>query len=137
PAGGGGLARFTPGALFTERAPVSGLAAVGGDLGEDVEVEFAVWSVGGRRCSAFGEPGEPAAVVFAPGTGFEVVAVDEPDPSAGVPARVLLHEVGSIRPAPDRLRTWLARRDAVAPADRVRPPHPAHYRLDLGAADCS
>ncbi|MFE2413413.1 hypothetical protein ACFXDE_34265 [Kitasatospora sp. NPDC059408] len=134
PADGCDLARFTPGAVFTERAPVSGLAAVGADLGEDVEVEFAVWSVGGRRCSAFGEPGEPAAVVFAPGTGFEVVAVDAADPAAGVPARVLLHEVGSIRPAPDRLRTWLARRDAIAPADRVRPPHPAHYRLDLGAA---
>ncbi|MFF3073256.1 hypothetical protein ACFVSN_04360 [Kitasatospora sp. NPDC057904] len=134
PASGCDLARFTPGAVFTERAPVSGLAAVGADLGEDVEVEFAVWSVGGRRCSAFGEPGEPAAVVFAPGTGFEVVAVDAADPAAGVPARVLLHEVGSIRPAPDRLRTWLARRDAIAPADRVRPPHPAHYRLDLGAA---
>ncbi|MFD7908373.1 hypothetical protein ACFV4G_39795 [Kitasatospora sp. NPDC059747] len=134
PASGCDLARFTPGAVFTERAPVSGLAAVGADLGEDVEVEFAVWSVGGRRCSAFGEPGEPAAVVFAPGTGFEVVAVDAADPAAGIPARVLLHEVGSIRPAPDRLRTWLARRDAIAPADRVRPPHPAHYRLDLGAA---
>ncbi|MEE1788485.1 hypothetical protein PUR71_37135 [Streptomyces sp. SP17BM10] len=134
PAGGGDLARFTPGAVFTEWAPVSGLAAVGADLGEDVGVEFAVWSVGGRRCSAFGEPGEPAAVVFAPGTGFEVVAVDEPDPAAGVPARVLLHEVGSIRPAAERLRTWLARRDAIAPPDRVRPPHPAHYRLDLGAA---
>ncbi|MGW2250921.1 hypothetical protein ACWCXH_12045 [Kitasatospora sp. NPDC001660] len=133
PADGCDLARFTPGAVFTERAPVSGLAAVGADLGEDAGVEFAVWSVGGRRCSAFGEPGEPAAVVFAPGTGFEVVAVDEPDRAAGVPARVLLHEVGSIRPAPDRLRTWLARRDAIAPADRVRPPHPAHYRLDLGA----
>ncbi|GAB7186951.1 hypothetical protein ATKI12_6782 [Kitasatospora sp. Ki12] len=118
---------------MTERAPVTGLAAPGADFGEDAGIEFAIWSVGGRRSSAFGEPGDPPTVIFAPGTEFEVIDVQPPDPDSGQPARVLLHEIGGVRPGPDRLRTWLARRDAVAPADRVRPADPSRYLLDLGA----
>ncbi|MET8546686.1 hypothetical protein ABZW03_39640 [Kitasatospora sp. NPDC004799] len=127
------LAGYAPGTVLTERAPVTGLAAPGADLGEDVGIEFAIWSVGGRRSSAFGEPGEQPTVIFAPGTEFEVVEVEPADPEEGRPARVLLHEIGGVRPGPDRLRTWLARRDAVAPADRVRPADPARYTLALGA----
>lgn len=134
PAGRSDPARYAPGTVLTEPAPVSGIAAVGADLGEDVGIEFAIWSVRGRRTSAFGEPGEQPTVVFAPGSSFEVVDVDPPDAAAGRPARVLLHEVGGIRPAPDRLRAWLGRRDAVAPADRIRLAHPARFRLDLGTA---
>ncbi|MFJ4593326.1 MULTISPECIES: hypothetical protein [unclassified Kitasatospora] len=128
------LAAYTPGTVVTERAPVSGLAAPGADFGEDVGVEFAIWSVGGRRSSVFGEPGDQPTVIFAPGTEFEVVDVDLPDETTGRPARVLLHEIGGVRPRPDRLRSWLARRDAVAPADRIRPADPARYLLDLGGA---
>ncbi|MFF3004961.1 hypothetical protein ACFVTF_19380 [Kitasatospora sp. NPDC057940] len=128
------LAAYTPGTVLTERAPVSGLAAPGADFGEDVGVEFAIWSVGGRRSSVFGEPGDQPTVIFAPGTEFEVVDVDLPDETTGRPARVLLHEIGGVRPRPDRLRSWLARRDAVAPADRIRPADPARYLLDLGGA---
>ncbi|MFJ3216371.1 hypothetical protein ACIPLC_10675 [Kitasatospora sp. NPDC086801] len=134
PAESADLAAYTPGTVLTERAPVSGLAAPGADFGEDVGVEFAIWSVGGRRSSAFGEPGDQPTVIFAPGTEFEVVDVDLPDETAGRPARVLLHEIGGVRPRPDRLRSWLARRDAVAPADRIRPADPARYLLDLGGA---
>ncbi|MFI6845118.1 hypothetical protein OG535_06165 [Kitasatospora sp. NBC_00085] len=132
PAGRTDLAAYVPGTVLTEPAPVSGIAAAGADLGADVGTEFAVWSVGGRRTSAFGEPGEQPTVVFAPGSSFEVVAVEPPDADAGRPARVLLHEVGAIRPAPERLRTWLGRRDAVAPADRIRPAAPDRFRIDLG-----
>ncbi|MGW1177615.1 hypothetical protein ACWD4P_28330 [Kitasatospora sp. NPDC002543] len=127
------LTAYAPGTVLTERAPVTGLAAPGADLGEDVGVEFAIWSVGGRRSSAFGEPGDQPTVIFAPGTRFEVVEVEPADQEQGRPARVLLHEIGGVRPGPDRLRTWLARRDAVAPADRVRPADPARYVLALGA----
>ncbi|MEU3560555.1 hypothetical protein [Kitasatospora sp. NPDC006786] len=128
------LAGYAPGAVLTERAPVTGLAAPGADLGEDIGIEFAIWSVSGRRSSAFGGPGDQPTVIFAPGTEFEVVEVEPAAPEEGRPARVLLHEIGGVRPGPDRLRTWLARRDAVAPADRVRPADPSRYALDLGAA---
>ncbi|AUY52729.1 hypothetical protein [Streptomyces sp. CB01881] len=134
PAGRTDLAAYVPGTVLTEPAPVSGITAAGADLGADVGIEFAIWSVGGRRTSAFGEPGEQPTVVFAPGSSFEVVAVEPPDADAGRPARVLLHEVGAIRPAPERLRTWLGRRDAVAPADRIRPAAPDRFRIDLGGA---
>ncbi|MFF4380811.1 hypothetical protein [Kitasatospora sp. NPDC001547] len=127
------LAAYAPGTVLTEPAPVTGLAAPGVDLGEDVGIEFAIWSVGGRRSSAFGEPGDQPTVIFAPGTAFEVVEVEPADPDDGRPPRVLLHEIGGVRPGPDRLRTWLARRDAVAPADRVRPADPSRYALALGA----
>ncbi|MBD0671212.1 hypothetical protein BU198_10990 [Streptomyces sp. CBMA156] len=127
------LAAYAPGTVLSERAPLTGLAAPGADLGEGVGIEFAIWSVGGRRSSAFGEPGDQPTVIFVPGTEFEVVAVEPADPDEGRPARVLLHEIGGVRPGPDRLRTWLARRDAVAPADRTRPADPSRYALALGA----
>ncbi|MFJ6618738.1 hypothetical protein ACIQOW_14320 [Kitasatospora sp. NPDC091335] len=127
------LAAYAPGTVLSERAPLTGLAAPGADLGEGVGIEFAIWSVGGRRSSAFGEPGDQPTVIFAPGTEFEVVEVEPADPDGGRPARVLLHEIGGVRPGPDRLRTWLARRDAVAPADRTRPADPSRYVLALGA----
>ncbi|MEU9041663.1 MULTISPECIES: hypothetical protein [unclassified Kitasatospora] len=133
PAEGTGLGAYTPGTVLTERAPVTGLAAPGAELGEDLGIEFAIWSVGGRRTSAFGELGDQPTVIFAPGTEFEVVDVQAPDPDAGHPARVLLHEIGGVRPAPERLRSWLARRDAVAPTDRARPADLARYTLDLGS----
>ncbi|WP_159028682.1 hypothetical protein [Kitasatospora sp. MY 5-36] len=126
------LAAYAPGTVLTERAPVTALAVPEADLGEDVGIEFAIWSVGGRRSSAFGEPGDPPMVVFVPGAEFEVVEVQPADPEAGRPARVLLHEIGGVRPSPERLRTWLARRNAVAPADRVRPADPSRYALALG-----
>ncbi|MFB7123144.1 hypothetical protein [Kitasatospora sp. NPDC056273] len=126
------LAAYAPGTVLTERAPVTALAVPEADLGEDVGIEFAIWSVGGRRSSAFGEPGDPPMVVFVPGAEFEVVEVQPADPEEGRPARVLLHEIGGVRPSPERLRTWLARRDAVAPADRVRPADPSRYALALG-----
>ncbi|MDH6143808.1 hypothetical protein P3T35_005843 [Kitasatospora sp. GP30] len=126
PAGPVDLAAYTPGAVLTEPAPITGLTSPDTALLPDAELEFAIWSSTARRTSACGEPGDEPVVVFAPGTSFTVLAVDPPE--APRPARVLLQEAGTAKPATDRLRAWLQKRDAIPPADRRPLPDPEHHR---------
>ncbi|WP_035841703.1 hypothetical protein [Kitasatospora azatica] len=157
PAGPIDLARYAPGAVLTEPAPISGLTSPDVLLDpEDPEprLEFAIWSTSARRTTVFGDPTDEPAVVFPPNTRFTVLKVEPADfpshaaSSAGTastststststtansatPARVLLHEHQNrpTPPTPDRLLAWLARRDAVPVADRRPVANPERYRL--------
>ncbi|MFG2914353.1 hypothetical protein ACGF0D_15860 [Kitasatospora sp. NPDC048298] len=133
------LEAFPVGLALLEPGPVAGLASPSAELG--APVEFVVWSTTGRRTAAFGDDREVPQVSFPPGTGFVVVDV-APGDGVARPARVLLREAAGPaagpdaerdRSARDRLRTWLERRDKVAPADRRTVPRPERFRLTPGA----
>ncbi|MFF3597852.1 hypothetical protein [Kitasatospora indigofera] len=143
-AGAPELRHYRPGTLLTEPAPVVGVPAHDVELG--TPVEFAVWSVTGRRTSVFAEDGEPE-VVFPPGSRFSVLEVIPAQD--GLPARVLLREDGlpASRPRagsglPDRrdeharmrLLAWLARRDVLTPQERRAPDRPDRLHLTPGVA---
>jgi hypothetical protein len=124
------LAAYTPGAVLTEPAPVTGLPSPDTALLPDAELEFVIWSSTARRTSVCGEPGDEPTVVFPPGSSFTVLDVDPADFSTEPPrpARVLLQDTSTAKPALDRLRAWLQKRDAVPPAERRPLPAPDHYR---------
>ncbi|MFF2040305.1 hypothetical protein ACFVVX_07765 [Kitasatospora sp. NPDC058170] len=143
-AGESELRHYVPGALLSEPAPVIGLPAHDVELG--TPVEFAVWSVTGRRTSVFAEDGEHE-VVFPPGSQFSVLEVMPAED--GRPTRVLLREDGL--PAtpqraesgiPDRrdqharlrLLAWLARRDLLTAEERRTPARPKRFQLTPGVA---
>ncbi|GHH77196.1 hypothetical protein GCM10018781_50190 [Kitasatospora indigofera] len=143
-AGAQELRHYRPGTLLTEPAPVVGVPAHDVELG--TPVEFALWSVTGRRTSVFAEDGEPE-VVFPPGSRFSVLEVIPAQD--GLPTRVLLREDGlpASRPRagsglPDRrdeharmrLLAWLARRDVLTPQERRAPDRPDRLHLTPGVA---
>ncbi|MDQ0313170.1 hypothetical protein J2S46_007726 [Kitasatospora herbaricolor] len=143
-AGAPELRHYVPGTLLTEPAPVVGVPSHDVELG--TPVEFALWSVTGRRTSVFAEDGEPE-VVFPPGSRFSVLEVIPAQED--VPTRVLLREDGlpGTQPRagsglPDRrdeharmrLLAWLARRDVLTPQERRSPDRPDRLRLTPGVA---
>lgn len=143
-AGAPELRHYVPGTLLTEPAPVIGVPSHDVELG--TPVEFALWSVTGRRTSVFAEDGEPE-VVFPPGSRFSVLEVIPAQD--GLPTRVLLREDGlpATRPRagsglPDRrdeharmrLLAWLARRDLLTPPERRHPDRPDRLHLTPGVA---
>lgn len=121
----GALDGYLPGGLLREPGF---LDAVAGNPAADGAVEFAIWSLTGRRLGRFGPvdavAGRTDAVLFDPGTGFEVLAVD-PAADESTPARVLLREIppGRYRPLDQpRLDRILARlRESGSVPDRQRP----------------
>ncbi|WP_035792386.1 hypothetical protein [Kitasatospora mediocidica] len=139
-AGPDALRHYTPGAILTEPAPLPGFPSHEIELG--TPVEFAVWSTTGRRTLVFATPGEEPEVVFAPGTRFCVL--DQlPPPEEGGPIRVLLRELGADGPeqaganerdqqTAERLRGWLARRDALSAAQLRATGRPLHAGLTPG-----
>ncbi|MEV4352519.1 hypothetical protein AB0J83_49340, partial [Actinoplanes sp. NPDC049596] len=119
------LAGYRPGEELVEPAFLDGdrlPSAPGGG-----EMEVAIWSAGAHRLSGLGAA--EGAVLFAPGSRFAVLAVDEND---GVPVRVLLRELSAARarrparPAPpdsvDRILSKLRE------TPRRRPPARAEHR---------
>ncbi|MGW1726748.1 hypothetical protein ACWCQK_27955 [Streptomyces sp. NPDC002306] len=85
-----------PGTVLRDRAPLSGVAATGGE-GRPRGPRYAIWSVTGRLARRlFDEPAEE--VVFAPGTPFMVLDVRRSGPSPVV----LLRELPASGGAPAR-----------------------------------
>ncbi|MGW3635808.1 hypothetical protein ACWD7F_37815 [Streptomyces sp. NPDC005122] len=138
------LRHYIPGAVLVEPAPVIGLPSYEAELG--TAVEFAIWSVTGRRTALFRAPGETPEVVFPPGTRFAVLAV-MPGNETGLPSRVLLREVGARtardagdttderdRQTRDRLLDWLSRRDQLTAAERRPLDRPDRVQLTPGVA---
>ncbi|GAA4881256.1 hypothetical protein [Kitasatospora terrestris] len=136
------LAQYRVGQQLTEPAPVTGLTATAAEL-PGSPVEFVIWSVTGRRTSAFAVGPEETRVTFPPATAFTVLDVLPADPADG-PARVLLREcggtdadpVGRDRDALTRLHSWLDRRDRLTTAERRTVEHPGRYHLTPGVELC-
>ncbi|MFF5075662.1 hypothetical protein ACFY36_01310 [Actinoplanes sp. NPDC000266] len=89
--------------------------------GEDVAIEFAIWSTSAHRVGGLGA-GESAAL-FPPGSRFSVLAVDEPADRAA-PVRVLLRDLattGRNRVGPENVDRVVTRLREVRPSGVIRP----------------
>ncbi|MCU7825973.1 hypothetical protein, partial [Kitasatospora sp. DSM 101779] len=133
------LAQYRVGQQLTEPGPVTGLTTAAAELPVS-SVEFVIWSVTGRRTSAFAVGPEETRVTFPPATAFTVLEVlPTADPADG-PARVLLREYGGTDADPAgrdrdtlaRLHSWLDRRDRLSTAERRTIEHPGRFHLTPG-----
>jgi len=137
------LAQYRVGQQLTEPSPVTGLTTAAAAL-PGSPVEFVIWSVTGRRTSAFAAGPEETRATFPPATAFTVLEVlPTADPADG-PARVLLRESGGTdadpagrdRDALTRLHSWLDRRDRLSTAERRTIEHPGRFHLTPGVELC-